>query len=152
MLKICCNHAIVPLLVLKPLQTSDRTWTWSAQDFSEGELVQETFALKFKTMEQAQKFKSVFEEARAKAGAAGKNAAADATVEEAKANGQPSTSSTSSAKSLSELFKPKEGSWECQGCFLRNAEDVVKCPSCETVKPGSSSASGNFLLSFRLIN
>ena len=126
-LKICCNHYITPDLVLKPLQTSDRTWTWSAQDFSEGELVPETFALKFKTMGQAQKFKSVFDEAQKKSVS---STDADKTVKSEIKSEQPS-------KSFGEMFKPKEGSWECQGCFLRNDTNVLVCPSCETPKPGA---------------
>ena len=125
-LKICCNHLITPQLSLKPLQTSDRTWTWSAQDFSEGELVQETFALKFKTIDKAQKFKGVFEEAQKKS----TNVNSD-NVEKKEDNSiQPFS------KSFAEAFKSKEGSWECQGCYFRNEASVVKCPSCETAKPG----------------
>lgn len=132
-LKICCNHYITPQLSLKPLQTSDRTWTWSAQDFSEGELVQETFALKFKTSDQAQKFKTVFDEAHKKITSGSPSQGSPAAVTAPKAEAQPAAT-----KSLAEMFKPKEGSWECQGCFLRNAADVIKCPSCETVKPGAT--------------
>ena len=66
--KICCNHVITPQMSLKPLRTSYLTWIWSAQDFSEGYLRQETFALKLKTMDQAQEFKAVFEEAQKKIG------------------------------------------------------------------------------------
>ncbi|KAL1140570.1 hypothetical protein AAG570_000500 [Ranatra chinensis] len=39
---------------------------------------------------------------------------------------------------LSSIFKPKEGSWECEGCFVRNDANVLKCPACSTLKPGSS--------------
>lgn len=126
-LKICCNHFVTPQLSLKHLQTSDRTWTWSAQDFSEGELVQETFALKFKTKDQADKFMSVFDEAQKKSA----NFSSD-KIEELK----ETKSLEPSSKSFGEKFKPKEGSWECQGCFLRNDPSVLKCPSCETIKPG----------------
>ena len=125
-LKICCNHFITSQLSLKPLQTSDRTWTWSAQDFSEGELVQETFALKFKTMDQAQKFKGVFEEAQKKS----VNLNSDNVEKKDDKSQQPSTTS------FGEAFKAKEGSWECQGCYSRNDASVLKCPSCETMKPG----------------
>lgn len=130
-LKVCCNHYITPQLSLKPLQTSDRTWTWSAQDFSEGELVQETFALKFKTAEQANRFKTVFEEAQK---------TSEIAVETKKE--EPKSAEAPKDKALSDLsaFKPKEGSWECQGCFLRNSADVTKCPSCETLKPGTQAA------------
>ena len=63
-LKICCNHYVTAELVLKPLQTTNRAWTWTAQDFSGGELCQETLALKFRTCEQAHKFRAIFEQAQ----------------------------------------------------------------------------------------
>jgi E3 SUMO-protein ligase RanBP2 len=119
-LKVCCNHVITASLALKPLQTSDRTWTWTAQDFSEGERTQEMFALKFKTLEQAQKFKKIFEEAQ--------------TKEKPKEVAKPETE----MKSLFDQFKPKEGSWECGGCFIRNPAEVTKCLACETLKPGTT--------------
>ena len=125
-LKVCCNHFITPLLSLKPLQTSDRTWTWSAQDFSEGELVQETFALKFKTKDQATKFKETFDQAQSKSENTGSEKVAATETKAPLPTG----------KSFGDSFKPKEGSWECQGCFVRNDANVVKCPSCETLKPG----------------
>jgi RanBP1 domain len=57
-LKICWFILVITAsLALKPLQTSDRTWTWTAQYFSEGELTQETFALNFQKLEQAQKLR-----------------------------------------------------------------------------------------------
>lgn len=36
---------------------------------------------------------------------------------------------------LMEKFKPAEGSWECSGCLLRNAANVITCPCCNTSKP-----------------
>lgn len=92
--------------------------------------MQETFALKFKTADQANKFKSIFEEAQKKYE---KSSEAGAKKEE------PKPTEVTKDKPLSDLsaFKPKEGSWECQGCFLRNSPDVTKCPSCETLKPGT---------------
>jgi RanBP1 domain len=105
-LKICCNHIITDSLALKPLQSSDRTWTWTAQDFSEGRLTQETVALKFQTLEQAQKFKKIFEEAQTK----------EKPKEVAK-----SETKTFETKSLFDQFKPKEGSWECGGCYIANS-------------------------------
>ncbi|XP_012232446.1 nuclear pore complex protein Nup153 isoform X2 [Linepithema humile] len=38
---------------------------------------------------------------------------------------------------LMEKFKPAEGSWECSGCMLRNAANILACPCCDTVKPTS---------------
>ncbi|XP_059169498.1 nuclear pore complex protein Nup153-like [Physella acuta] len=45
--------------------------------------------------------------------------------------------STATSSSLIEMFKPKSGSWECDGCLVRNNSDVVKCPACGTVKSGT---------------
>ncbi|XP_011168476.1 nuclear pore complex protein Nup153 isoform X2 [Solenopsis invicta] len=36
---------------------------------------------------------------------------------------------------LMEKFKPTEGSWECSGCLLSNAANVITCPCCNTSKP-----------------
>ena len=47
-------------MVLKPLSTSLTTWTWSAMDFSQGELLLEQFAARFKTEELANLFRSKF--------------------------------------------------------------------------------------------
>ncbi|KYN41913.1 E3 SUMO-protein ligase RanBP2 [Trachymyrmex septentrionalis] len=36
---------------------------------------------------------------------------------------------------LMNKFKSAEGSWECSGCLLRNAANVITCPCCNTSKP-----------------
>lgn len=51
-------------------------------------------------------------------------------------------------KPLSELFKPKAGSWECQTCLIRNNKESEKCVSCETPKPGSKSSSNGKIAIF----
>lgn len=38
--------------------------------------------------------------------------------------------------SLTEMFKPKAGSWECGGCLVRNDSDKTVCPACGTAKLG----------------
>ncbi len=40
------------------------------------------------------------------------------------------------APSSFDKFKPKAGSWECSGCFIRNNAEVIQCPACQTAKPG----------------
>jgi Ran GTPase-activating protein 1 len=47
-----------------------------------------------------------------------------------------SAAASTSTPSGFDKFKPKPGSWECQGCFLRQAGDVIQCPACQTAKPG----------------
>jgi len=58
--KLACNHWLKTDMVLKPLSTSLTTWTWFAMDFSQGELMLEQFAARFKTEELANLFQSKF--------------------------------------------------------------------------------------------
>ena len=46
------------------------------------------------------------------------------------------TSSSSSGGGFGDKFKAKAGSWECQGCFLRQNADLIQCPACQSAKPG----------------
>lgn len=66
--KIVANHYVVgdadPYYSLKPNAGSDKIWVWMAQDFAEGELVVEQFALKFGTPEKAKGFFDAFEDAK----------------------------------------------------------------------------------------
>ncbi|XP_033743786.1 E3 SUMO-protein ligase RanBP2-like isoform X2 [Pecten maximus] len=39
-------------------------------------------------------------------------------------------------QSLMELFKPEEGSWDCDGCYVNNKANVQKCVACQALKPG----------------
>ena len=60
--KLCANHAIMPNMELKPLNTSDVSWIWfTPSDYSEGlppEPVQ--FCVKFKNKDIAEEFKTQF--------------------------------------------------------------------------------------------
>lgn len=58
---------------------SDKSWVFNTFDFADGELAENTFAIRFKTAEQAQEFKAAYEGAAAEndAGADSKPAAAD---------------------------------------------------------------------------
>ena len=58
--KLCANHAIVEFMELKPSK-SEKSWTWFTQaDISDGEIKPEQFSVRFKTVEIAQEFKSIF--------------------------------------------------------------------------------------------
>lgn len=62
-LKIRANHFITPTMELTPNVGSDRSWVWQCPaDFAEGELTEETFAIRFKNSEIAAGFKAKFEE------------------------------------------------------------------------------------------
>uniref|UniRef100_A0A8C1SQ98 Nuclear pore complex protein Nup153 n=1 Tax=Cyprinus carpio TaxID=7962 RepID=A0A8C1SQ98_CYPCA len=45
--------------------------------------------------------------------------------------------STEAPASISSLFAPPAGSWDCDTCLVRNKPDVVKCVACDTAKPGT---------------
>uniref|UniRef100_A0A8D9BSU6 E3 SUMO-protein ligase RanBP2 n=1 Tax=Cacopsylla melanoneura TaxID=428564 RepID=A0A8D9BSU6_9HEMI len=131
--KVCCNQRISAGFELKPLATSDKAWTWYGIDYSEGETKNELFALRFKTSEQADEFKAKIEQVVAELKANPSPVKQTSTAGE-----QKKPSSGDNKPSLSSLFKPKAGSWECQGCFVRNAADLTTCPACNTVKPGTT--------------
>ncbi|XP_055867751.1 E3 SUMO-protein ligase RanBP2-like isoform X4 [Biomphalaria glabrata] len=141
-LKLCANHTLNANLKLTPMATSDRAWCYSVMDFSEEEMKMEQLAVKFKTAEKASLFKTVFEDCCQQLQAAEESADAkeeSSLKEQSKPVSTNVTDSNNStnAKPLSELFKPKAGAWECQGCYIRNNTDVLKCPACGTTKPGA---------------
>ncbi|KAL3696370.1 hypothetical protein R1sor_010446 [Riccia sorocarpa] len=65
-LKICANHLVLPATTLQEHAGSDKTWVWHASDYSDGELKEELFCIRFGSIESAQKFKTAFEEAQDK--------------------------------------------------------------------------------------
>jgi Ran-binding protein 1 len=86
-MKVIANHVVDPRIELAPNAGSDRSWVWSVFDFSEGDLVEEVFALRFGTCENAHKFLDAFVEAQAEMTklCAGEDAAPDAAADEAAA-------------------------------------------------------------------
>ncbi|CBN77309.1 conserved unknown protein [Ectocarpus siliculosus] len=58
-MKVICNHVADPRIVLKPNAGSDRSWVWNAFDFTEGQLEEMTFALRFGNSDSANEFKEV---------------------------------------------------------------------------------------------
>ncbi|XP_021112755.1 ran-specific GTPase-activating protein isoform X2 [Heterocephalus glaber] len=64
-LKICANHYITPMMELKPNAGSDRAWVWNTHaDFADEYPKPELLAIRFLNAENAQKFKTKFEECR----------------------------------------------------------------------------------------
>lgn len=58
-LKLCLNHAVTPDLEVTP--KDNKTWLWSAADFSDGEIEYHQFACRFKTPEIAEEFKKAID-------------------------------------------------------------------------------------------
>ncbi|KAG0590937.1 hypothetical protein M758_1G132100 [Ceratodon purpureus] len=63
-LKICANHMVTAATQLQEHAGSDKSWVWHAKDYSDGELKEELFAMRFGSVESAQKFKDVYEAAQ----------------------------------------------------------------------------------------
>jgi len=61
-MKVIVNHVIDPRIRLEPNAGSDRSWVWSAFDFSDGDLIETVFAMRFSDSEIAGKFKEKFAE------------------------------------------------------------------------------------------
>lgn len=217
-LKVCCNHFVTADMKFTASSSSDRAWTWYAQDYSEGEMKTELFAIRFKTVDQARLFKRVIDEFQMSEKVENTNKPTaqlaklpqavwrckeclfpnsfdayqclscliprprqvqEATVFVTQGSDQQSklfelSKSTnpwvcqsccvkndpdsekcmgckrlksskadnvpgaSEAKPLSELFKAKPGSWECKTCYIRNAGTADLCVACETPKPGGN--------------
>ncbi|KAJ7557230.1 hypothetical protein O6H91_05G117500 [Diphasiastrum complanatum] len=61
-LKICANHLVLSTTSLQEHAGSDKSWVWHATDFSDGDLKEELFCIRLGSVENAQKFKELFEE------------------------------------------------------------------------------------------
>eukprot|EP00816_Leptocylindrus_hargravesii_P005023 CAMPEP_0196807254 /NCGR_PEP_ID=MMETSP1362-20130617/7213_1 /TAXON_ID=163516 /ORGANISM="Leptocylindrus danicus, Strain CCMP1856" /LENGTH=207 /DNA_ID=CAMNT_0042181093 /DNA_START=71 /DNA_END=694 /DNA_ORIENTATION=- len=64
-MKVICNFALDPRIKLAPNAGSDRSWVWSAFDFSGGELEETVFALRFADSDVAKAFQDKFVEGQA---------------------------------------------------------------------------------------
>lgn len=59
-MKLIINHMLIPGLKLVPHTTSDRAWVWRANDFSDGELKETDFCIRFANSDIAQEFEAAF--------------------------------------------------------------------------------------------
>lgn len=64
--KICLNQAVSSAITLEVHPGSDKSWVWTAKDFSDGELKEEVLCIKFGTVEKAEAFKAAYEAAQSK--------------------------------------------------------------------------------------
>eukprot|EP01036_Dinobryon_divergens_P034204 gene34204-44187_t len=63
-MKVIVNHFLDPRIGLSVHTGSDKSWIWVAYDFSDNELVETTFAIRFSSSENAQEFKGEFTKAQ----------------------------------------------------------------------------------------
>ncbi|XP_026764469.2 E3 SUMO-protein ligase RanBP2 [Galleria mellonella] len=131
-MKVCCNHAITKEMIFQKMPNMDKAVTWGATDFSEGELVAETFCLRFKTAQTCDSFIDAIKTAQSKM----------------KDDSKAAKEEQNAAKQISQIgfgdkFKPKAGSWYCETCYTNNLESFDKCACCEQPKPSCTSMQNN---------
>jgi len=63
-MKVIANHVVDPRIELQPNVGNDRSWVWSCFDFSDGDLVEEVFAIRFANRDNAVKFSDAFLQAQ----------------------------------------------------------------------------------------
>lgn len=126
-LKICANHYITTDMLLKPNSGSDKSWVWNAVDYADEEPKPEHLAIRFKSVDEAARFKDKFEEAQK-------------IVRESQDEDQEQKEeSAPSTVSLAAQFALKEGEWECDVCCVTNKPSSVKCAACQTPNPNAKS-------------
>ncbi|XP_059487715.1 E3 SUMO-protein ligase RanBP2-like [Neocloeon triangulifer] len=131
-LKVCCNHFLLRDMKLVPISSSDRSWTWIAQDYSEGSIEKETFAIKFKNPEEAASFKEKWLEIQKDM------VDGDQLLRGGQQPTAPAKTKEDKPKPLSELFKPATGNWECKNCYVSNKANTNTCVACCSSKEGAA--------------
>lgn len=65
--KICANHFLSADMELQTMKNSERAFIWAANDFADEKVVLEKLCVRFKKVEEAQKFKVAFDNAKMEA-------------------------------------------------------------------------------------
>ncbi|XP_039017423.1 ran-binding protein 1 homolog a-like isoform X3 [Hibiscus syriacus] len=61
-LKICANHLVLPTMTVQEHAGNDKSCLWHASDFSDGELKDELFCIRFASVENCKTFMEKFQE------------------------------------------------------------------------------------------
>lgn len=61
-LKICANHLVLPTMSVQEHAGNDKSCVWHATDFSDGELKDELFCIRFASVENCKTFMEMFQE------------------------------------------------------------------------------------------
>ncbi|KAI8430005.1 hypothetical protein MSG28_000452 [Choristoneura fumiferana] len=129
-MKVCCNHAVTKAMSFQKMPKRDQAVTWYAQDYSEGELTPELFCLRFKSIDECDRFIDAVKTAQSKLKDDSKAAKEEQNA--AKQNSQVGDNIVNQVSSKwGDKFKPKEGSWECKECFIRNEQSAENCTACK---------------------
>ncbi|PWN95320.1 hypothetical protein FA09DRAFT_332227 [Tilletiopsis washingtonensis] len=107
-LKVCANHYVTSDMKLSPNVGSDRSWVYNvAADVADGEPTAETLAIRFANSDNAQQFKTSFEEAQATNAKAKGGAVSEADAPPA-AGGATSEAAASSSKPAAAAAEEKK--------------------------------------------
>lgn len=61
-LKICANHLVIPTMSVQEHAGNEKSCVWHATDFSDGELKNELFCIRFGSVDNCKKFMETFQE------------------------------------------------------------------------------------------
>ncbi|XP_066433517.1 E3 SUMO-protein ligase RanBP2-like isoform X2 [Eleutherodactylus coqui] len=135
-LKICANHYINPDMKLKPLAASDKSYVWHAYDYADEMPKSEQLAIRFKTAEEASRFKVKFEEAQKLL-----QILEDSADNQTQPGKDPFKADVKAKPvSLDLQFGFKPGEWQCDTCLVKNKDTSVTCVSCQTPNPNRKSS------------
>lgn len=123
---------------ISPLKSSDRAWTWIAQDFADEVIKCEQFCIRFKTVELAASFKAAFDTA---INIVKETESKVTTSPRVSVTTEERPSSHVAQKGFGSQFMPKAGSWSCTACYVSNTADKLSCVACDTKKPSQISNS-----------
>ncbi|XP_053980788.1 E3 SUMO-protein ligase RanBP2-like [Hylaeus volcanicus] len=130
--KVCYNFNVSAKMPLTFKSGSSTVVSWTIQygvDNKTG-----TFAATFKTSTQASQFHSTLTNNQQKMV---KDCVSAESLKKQEKTKNVQKSKTQA--SLSEMFKPPSGSWECNACYTRNGASDAKCIACETPNPSARS-------------
>lgn len=132
-LKLCCNQRLLPETKFSYIKNLQNSLTWAAQDYSEEELVPELLCVRFKIAETCKAFYDVILKAQANMAneKSGSKTEQPTQVENDK---NKNKDDKTKIQGFGDKFKPKAGSWSCQGCYTNNDEKQLYCQACEAPK------------------
>ncbi|XP_017873495.1 PREDICTED: E3 SUMO-protein ligase RanBP2 isoform X2 [Drosophila arizonae] len=135
-LKLCCNQRILPDTKFQYAKNSQNALTWAGQDYAEQEPTTEMLCVRFKTADVCKEFYDTILKAQA---AMSKEEPNQTKQVEKNSNKDSETK----VQGFGDAFKPKAGSWNCQGCYTVNDAAQLYCVACEgpkddTVPPKTS--------------
>jgi E3 SUMO-protein ligase RanBP2 len=123
--KLCANHRITSDIKLENI--NEKQLRWLVQDCSEGEPAFEQLAAKFHTANDAKEFRRIFEQAQTEY-------TATSPTKNKVLTDKSNESNQITSSSLADNFKKDKGSWTCNGCYVTNKPDTLKCIACQSEK------------------